>query len=373
MISCAAFEHAAAIAAAPLMVFTQLSFASDAVRIDRRSCRAGILSALLAAVLVLAGPARAAGGEPEQCGKPGQPWVKFERGDPKRAPQGFEAIVQHVRAELLLRQIEVCLTQTGAPPIATVRLAAKSADAVEVVIEVQDALTKKRVSRLLDLRALPPDARPLAIAVGTDELLRASWVEIAIDTAAAPEEPPPAVVDVVQEELRSEAVIEIGTALVFEGYGGGQRFWGIDARGGARPLPRLSVALRAGLRDGSSAEAPNGKVGASALVLGAAAEFSLLRLSRSFEVELLGRMDAVHVSYLPKADPGAVARSEDDTAVVATGGLSATLALGARAVVFAEFSAGAPLRPVRAADSGDQVVAVSGLSLMTGVGILANF
>ena len=355
------------------MAFTQLSFANDALQIELRRRVLGVTTVLLAMALAFAS-AEASASEPgAACGKPGQPWIKFEHSDPEHAPQGFDAIVQHVRAELALKQIEVCFAGTGEPPIATVQLTAKSGGAVEVAIDVQDSLTKKRVSRVLDLRSLPPDARPLAIAVGTDELLRASWVEIAIDTTAAPAEPPAAVVDVVEAELRPETSVEIGTALAFEVYDGGQRFWGIDARAGFRPLSRLSATLRVGLRNGSSADAPNGSVGASAQVLGIGAELSIAHLSQAFEVDLIGRVDAVHVSYVPKADPGALAQSEDDTAIVATGGLAATVALSTRAALFAEVSAGAPLRPVRAADSGNEVVSIAGLALMTGVGVLATF
>jgi hypothetical protein len=36
-------------------------------------------------------------------------------------------------------------------------------------------------------------------------------------------------------------------------------------------------------------------------------------------------------------------------------------------------SAGAPLRPVRAADTGSEVVSIAGFTLMTGVGLLARF
>jgi hypothetical protein len=328
-------------------------------------------------VLALAVRTPAGAAEPAarevSCGKTERPWVKFERADRDHAPHGFDAIVQHVRAELALQRIDVCFQGTGQPPIATVQLTARSTDAVEVAIDVQDALTKKRVSRVLDLRSTPPDARPLAIAVGTDELLRASWVEIAIEPEAAPDPPPPEVVDVVESELRPESAVEIGTALTFEAYTGGQRLWGIDARGGIRPSPRWTAALRAGLRNGSSADAANGTVDARALILGIGAEVALLPLSQSFQLELLGRLDAVHVSYVAEADPGALARSESGTALVAAGGLAATLRLGAGAGAFAEASAGAPLRPVRAADSGSEVVSIAGFALMTGVGFLATF
>ena len=360
------------------MAFSQLSFAAATARIDFGTRAPKRRVTLVAVALALALPtqtAAAAGSptRPADCARPGRPWVKFERAEPDHAPQGIESIVQHVRAELMLQRIDVCFEGAGKAPIATVKLTARSTDAVEVAIEVQDALTRKRVSRVLDLRSTPADARPLAIAVGTDELLRASWVEIAIETASVPEEPPAEVVDVIEAELHSEPVVEFGTALTFEVYTGGQRLWGIDARGGFRPASRWTTTLRAGLRDGTSVEAPNGSVDARALILGAGAEFALLPPSQAFQLELCGRVDVLRISYQAKADPGAQARPEGGTAIVATAGLAATLGLGANAGLFAEASAGAPLRPVRAADTGSEVVSIAGFGLMTGAGFLASF
>ena len=145
VISCAAFERATAPSAAP-MASTQHPLASVAAWIDFRPRAAGGRISRLVMVLALAVCTPAGAAEPAarevSCGKTGRPWVKFERADRDHAPHGFDAIVQHVRAELALQRIDVCFQGTGQPPIATVQLTARSTEALEVAIDVQDALTK---------------------------------------------------------------------------------------------------------------------------------------------------------------------------------------------------------------------------------------
>jgi hypothetical protein len=82
----------------------------------------------MALALAIAEQAGAAGStaQPAACARPGRPWVKFERAEPDHAPQGFDGIVQHVRAELLLQQIDVCFQGSGKPPIATVKLTCRT-------------------------------------------------------------------------------------------------------------------------------------------------------------------------------------------------------------------------------------------------------
>ena len=49
-----------------------------------------------------------------------------------------------------------------------------------VVIELDDRVTHKRVARDLPLRNIPANGRALAIAIASDELLRASWAELTL-------------------------------------------------------------------------------------------------------------------------------------------------------------------------------------------------
>ena len=69
----------------------------------------------------------------------------------------------------------------------TVDLSPEDTAKATVDIEVRDAVTRKRVRRDVDLSRVPDDGRAAAIAIEADELLRASWAEIALDTARARE------------------------------------------------------------------------------------------------------------------------------------------------------------------------------------------
>ena len=90
-------------------------------------------------------------------------------------------------------------------------------------------------------------------------------------------------------------------------------------------------------------------------------------------VEILGRVDALRVSFLPTADPGALEHPNQATAIVAAGGLSGWMALGTGVRLVVDGTLGAPLRPVRATDTGSEVTAVRGVALAAGGGLVALF
>jgi hypothetical protein len=323
--------------------------------------RREIASFALAPWFFSALPAWAAEQEPP-CGETGRPWIRFEQRTDERRVDGIEEIVRHVRAELARKEIDVCFAGKGAP-IAVVDLLRASPSSVEVVVDVSDSVTHKRVSRALDLKAIPPDARNLAVAVGTDELLIASWVEVALPReekkqAAAP----PAVTRAVSRELEPEPHAEIGSAFVFEHFAGGQSFLGLDARFGYFVLRRLSVTLRGGLRQGLREETENGSVRSGAWLLGAGARVGLLPHAETFGVDALARVDAVFVSFTGEPIEGAVAESHTATTWVGTAGV----ALWARPIralrLGLEGSLGAAFRSVAATDSGSTVTAIEGLA-----------
>jgi hypothetical protein len=60
-------------------------------------------------------------------------------------------------------------------------------------VRIDDLLTNKQVSRHIELGTVPFDSRALTIAVGIDELLAASWAELALrrpEPTPTPEAPP---------------------------------------------------------------------------------------------------------------------------------------------------------------------------------------
>jgi hypothetical protein len=329
---------------------------------------------MLGLLAVCGGPRAAAAeaGAEASCGQR-RPWVRFERTSGDRAP-GFQEIVRHVRAELELRSIDVCLVGGKRAPIASVRITAQSPDAVEVTVNVRDAVTQKQVSRVLDLRALPADARPLAIAVGTDELLRASWVEIAI----APKQksrpaPPPEVDAVVEYDLSPTPHAELAALAVFESYAGGQEFVGIDVRGGFRLLAPLLLGARLGMRQSVATRAPNGTIRATALVAGAGASIEITPPRATFGAALFTRCDVVRVSFVSEPDPGASAHPGQGTALTLAGGAGVWLALNPSLRLSAEGSLGGAVRPVRASDTGTEATAVAGAAFALGAGLAFVF
>src|SRR5688572_20360489 len=113
-----------------------------------------------------------------------------------RAPAPFsDAIRAELRAGLLPSNIDVCAATPGvaAEPLANVTIEPVDEKSARYRLDVTDSVTKKRVARDLTLDKLPLDGRALALAVAAEELLRASWAELALrgvhsaQTAAPPE------------------------------------------------------------------------------------------------------------------------------------------------------------------------------------------
>ena len=227
------------------------------------------LAAAISIAMTMASSVATADGGADACGAAGHPWIRLETTAIESEGINLGEILRHVRAELAMRRIDVCTEGTGTPPVASVRITTGATEGIEIAIDVRDAVTDKRLSRTLDLRSLPPDARFLAIAVATDELLRASWLEIAMRTAPPQQAPPPAaILDVVKAELRPEHRVEMGAQLAFEWYGGGQELYGVDMRAGLRPTRRFTALLRLGLRQGLAVTAPDGSIRSSAILVG---------------------------------------------------------------------------------------------------------
>ena len=146
----------------------------------------------LAVALSLAGLlfAPAISAQPRCAGGDG-PWVSL-RVSAGRWTEAQRATVFSDLAHTLAGQgIAGCpedVHPSGAPLASlTIEIPSDDAGTATVEIEVRDAVTKKRVRRDLELSRIPEDGRAPAIAIEADELLRASWAEIALDTARARE------------------------------------------------------------------------------------------------------------------------------------------------------------------------------------------
>jgi hypothetical protein len=323
----------------------------------------------MAAVLVAGATAGEAAAGPASCGSSGRPWVGIGGSAPE-----LPALTDLLRAELRSRGIDLCAgaEQHDEPPIATVDVSL-SEQGAQIVVEVRDRLTAKRVDREVDLAAVPADGRPLTLAVAAGELLRASWAELALASAPPASAPvPPAVEESLGQDLvrpsRSQPTVGFGAAGVIEHWAGGATLYGPDLRVAARLASHLSVALRLGLRDGVTANAPDGEVHPTAWVAGAGATIQVTPWQR-VGIDGVGRFDVERVSYVAVPNPRARGSADAGFAVIAGAGVDGWLDLGASVRVMLEGVATVPVRALRPQDAGQDVSSVSGIGFAGGVGV----
>jgi hypothetical protein len=308
-------------------------------------------------------------GEAADCSG-ARPWVLLTGGMPKPLAS---AVRSELRAGLISSHIDVCAEGAGPAgrPLARVSFTPVGEGTTRYSLDVTDSVTQKRVGRDLSLEKLPADGRALALAVAAEELLRASWAELALRGVHSPDTAPPPEVRAVVERTRPAPAspsrgAALGARLAFEHFLGGQTHFGGDAVL-LLPLGSLtgaSVAL--GGRRALSEQAPHGSIGARAL----AAELGLsLRLVQrpglKLEAGVSGR--ALWLTFEPSSAGTAQASTQSGLGVIARAGLS--LVFGGRLKSFASLGAGLPLRSFAASDSGAEVTGVSSLELFAATGL----
>lgn len=312
------------------------------------------------------------------CGTSGRPWVSLTLVG-TNWPRGFaEQVLGDLRAGLTSRGIDTCPDDSGPrsePPLATVRVAAAEPTSVAVSVEVRDAVTEKRVSRDVDLARVPADGRAFAIAIAVDELVWASWAEIALAKTrrSAPhpvKPPPPEVVAGVARELpqRDERNALLVLRFAAEHYGGGQTQLGADL-GALLPLAtRLTLDLDAGFRQGLRVSAPDGRVLSSAIGGSAALRYAVLHAPAGDAGVALGAHLAVTRFRGAAGAPAHDAELSGLTAFARLGAFG-SLRLGGAFYLDATAGAGAPLRALEATDDGEVVTGVSGVEVFGALGL----
>ena len=335
-----------------------------------------VARAVLVALVVSAWSTHAAAAD--TCGSARRPWVSLTFAQ-SAWPAGFpQKVLGDLRAGLEARGIDACADDTGPSteaPVATVRIAALDRKSVAVTVEIRDAVTEKRVSRDVDLTLVPADGRAFAIAIAVDELVWASWAEIALarksrqqSAKAGRPAPPPEVVAGVEEELpASGPPPKLGVRFAVEHYLGGQTLLGADA---ATVLPlgaRFALDFEAGGRAGLRARAQHGEVSSSAIGFGASGRYAFVHSALADVGVTLGLRAAV-VRFRGAAAAGASEAELSGLTLYARGGAFTTLALGGPFGLDAAFGAGAPLRALEATDAGQVVSGVSGAEFFARLG-----
>ncbi|MEM9193531.1 MAG: hypothetical protein AAGF12_30430 [Myxococcota bacterium] len=283
--------------------------------------------------------------------------------------QAQREIARQLQASVAAEGFRLCTgADASGSPVATIRLAQDPEEPTLVSIFIEDQVTEKRVSRDLDLREFPDDSRPLALAVATDELLRASWMELALADPADTEEVttsgPREVQAVVRRAIQraAEPNTTVGLQFGFQSYTEGEVHFGGDLYFTRWLLPAFGFELSFGLRRGLATESRDGSVVAT--VVGGAGEL-LVRPLRLDPISLAvgAGVRMLSVTFQGRPNPGA--RGVDEAGLGFVGFLRTFFALAAGPIELRLGGGlGVPFRSVRAFDDGERVSAVGGLEVL---------
>ncbi|HEX7479429.1 MAG TPA: hypothetical protein VF331_16620 [Polyangiales bacterium] len=327
---------------------------------------------LLGCLFVCPGAARA---DARPCGRAGRPWVALVFNGESWQPALRESITADLRAGLRLRGIEVCAlgTEGSEPPLALVQLGSAPSERVSVSIDVHDSVTEKRVLRDLDLHAVTPDSRGLSVAQAAEELLRASWAELALEGAPKPAQPPPAEVTAAvtpppDHAARATGSHDFGVRFAVAHHGSGQSLFGADVLFGLWPGRWVGCELALGVRQGLPVDAQHGSVQSSATAASLALRFLLSRGGRHDAFVRLGA-EIVDLQLRGRPNGSGVGSTASALAAGAEAALVLRLALTGDVHVRAEVGLGLPLRGVSAADGGQRVSSTLGLALHGALGL----
>jgi len=270
--------------------------------------------------------------------------------------------------------IGACVGATHPPgePLATVAIELSTAGKATVDIEVRDAVTKKRVRREVDLSTIPADGRELAIAIETDELLRACWAEIALDTGRSRvAERRGAVAGSVAQVLvpaREQTSGAFGARAAGEVFLGGTTLLGADTFGRIRLGGRVGLELAAEIRASPSVATDHGRVGALAAGGGITALFRLAG-SNAASLDVGVGVAGSWLQFRGEPAAGSRASAYDNLLLVSRARVQGRLALGRWMHAAVGLQAGETLLGVAARDSGQVVRSASGLALGATVGL----
>jgi hypothetical protein len=294
-----------------------------------------------------------------------RPYVEltFEQG-------GWDPKVQHsIRADLAAglrtRGLLVCgPEQRGSdPPLASVQLSAAELNRVSVEIQVHDALTNKYVMREVDIRALPPDARGLALATAAEELLRASWAELALEDAPEPtREPPQEVVNAVRPVVAAPREGHVlGARMVGEHHSAGQTLLGPDLFFDVWFNEHFAAELAIGYRRGLTDSAKHGSVASEAAVFSGDALFALVGQGAPLLLMMRAGVSVASLHFTGRARGNNLGYEQSGLNITARAALVLRLALGDFAELRLDAGPGVNLRAVTAVDDGDDVTGARGV------------
>lgn len=343
----------------------------------RGSARAWVLT-VVAAVLVLwsSRPGSAAAQRStERCGRLGRPWVSLEFTWNRQRVADERAILADLRAGFSGSDIDVCALTTGPEhaPVASVQISRDTVHPNHVSVEIKDTITDKRVGRQVDLSNVPEDGRPFAIALATDELVWASWAELALERDRPKPEAPPEIARGIEREL-PEPALEPGPRIRLAGRASGERYSGGQDHLGAElglafPLTRrLHLDLALGWREGFVVTAPNGRIDADAIGFAFGLRPLLVtRTNLELGLELGGHLSWVRL----RGDASEAATASELSRSIAYARLGPSVEWRVSGPVWLGGGVflGLPLRAIEATDAGEVATGASGLAVALRVGL----
>jgi len=339
--------------------------------------RASSLSAFALVAVVASSVAAPATAQPS-CADPEQPAVTITFVGEAWTDEFRAAVSQELAVALLSQEIQTCSVESlgGREPTANLELRAETAlPRVSVTIEVDDRVTRKRVARDIDLSAFTEDSRALALAVASDELLRASWIELALADAPEPAQPPPRQVQrVVDREIADAGppLTTLGLRFATSYFSEGELLVGGDLWIGRQLSALVSLELSLGARRGVTTETDNGTVESTAL--GGALDVFIHPVRG--DVLTVGGLVGVwvaQVTYEGVAGAGGIGRTE--WGIAATARAAGLLEVQLAPIVFRiTAGVGAPLSQVIATtDAGEKISGVGGIEVSGTLGVGVRF
>jgi len=327
------------------------------------------LACLVALLTLTFGPSARAQ-QPASCDA-SRPVIELDVQPAALTPLAGEHLYTELRGAVARWGLNLCTQAlaTGAP-LAQVRIIANGPH--RIGISARDLATQKVVMRDVDLSDLPPDVHGEAIALAVEELLKASWLELALAddaTAPVPHEAQQLRVEVSKQLARPQVTpLSIGVRGAFDVYSGGAMLTGADLLLTGHARRPLGAQVSAGARQGVTHNATHGRIELRALTSDLAV-FVRAWTNDSFTLLFPLAVSLSWVTFTGIADAGDIGRSRTGLALAVSWTANGVVHLGRRASLLLAIGPGRVLRGVAAKDQGRTAIALSGWTAQAQLGV----
>jgi hypothetical protein len=290
-------------------------------------------------------------------------------------------VLADLRAELEGGVVICEETGASAPPfLADVQIAAPVEGRVAVQIEISDELTDKRVTRDVDLGNVTERGRDLTIALAVAELLRASWIELAIAPATEPRREVPAPVqtivrDTVDRASRPPPAPEnaLGLFAALEYSIAGHTQIGADVAYTRWLVDFFGLRIAAGARAGVPRPAPHGSIDSYAIAAAIDLRFALTPRTDFACIALDVGAAFFWIHFDGHGTTGGSGASAEDVALSVRAAFALDLRLAPSLALEARVGAGVPLLGVLALDEGVAATGFADFEVFAALGPALEF